>query len=287
MVLRRLPGKFRTAVFLTLNSVRDPARRERLSRIVALGIPKPEIDGAGRANAERIRADGFVVLCSPFDQDKLRRVQAELQQRLCFDAWKPERGLFLIEDAPEDANTFHVSGVESIREAVEIANDPQILSAVSAYLGCRPTIDDILAWWSLPGRAAPREEQFFHRDRDSIRFVKLFVYLSDVGEQDGPHIFVRGSHRTKVLSSGPLRKSDAEVAANVEADDITHFTGAFGTLFLEDTSGIHKGTLPTVGKRLILQVRYAMLPSLNAAPSQVADTSGFDPYVNRRIAARG
>ena len=285
MALDRLAAKFGTAVSLLVNRAQSPERREQVSKLVALGLPRPRSDPAGRQNAQRIRDDGFVRLGTPFAPKMIARVRAQLEQRPCFDAWQPDRGHFRIEDAPEDANTFHIAEVESIRETVEMANDPRILSTVSAYFGCRPTIDDILAWWSLPGRAAPRHEQFFHRDRDSIRFLKLFIHLTDVGDDDGPHVFVRQSHRDRVLAGGSLRKSDADVANAVPDANVIRFTGPAGTTFLEDTSGLHKGALPTTGRRLILQVRYSILPSLNAAPARIADVAGFDPYIHPRIAA--
>ena len=283
MILDRFIGKARTAQRLLLQQVRPPRARERVSRTIARLLPDAEFDDAGEAAAEKIRTDGFVALDRPIPLDKLRKIRAALEKRPCFDAWRPARGSFPLEQAPEDSNNVHIADVASLREAVEVANDPFILSAVSAYLGCKPTIDDILAWWSLPGRPAPLEEQFFHRDQDSIRFVKLFIYLSDVGEDDGPHVFVRGSHRSRFLLKGGRRFTDDEVFSKVPAEDVIRFTGPFGTAFLEDTYGLHKGTMPTHGTRLLLQVRYTMLPSAFVAQRKIAETSGFDPYMNRFI----
>lgn len=283
MILDRFMGKARTAQRLLLQQVRPPRARERVSQAIALWLPDAESDARGEAAAEKIRTDGFVALDRPVPPHKLRRVRAELEKKPCFDAWRPERGFFPLDCAPKDSSNAHVADVASIREAVEIANEPFILSAVSAYLGCKPTIDDILAWWSLPRRPAPLEEQFFHRDQDSIRFVKLFIYLSNVGEDDGPHVFVRGSHRSNVLLEGGRRFTDDEVLSRVPAEDIVRFTGPFGTAFLEDTYGLHKGAMPTSGARLLLQVRYTMLPSAFVAQRKIAETAGFDPYMNRFI----
>lgn len=283
MILDRFIGKARTAQRLLLQQVRPPRVRKRVSQAIALWLPDAEFDARGKAAAEKIYTDGFVVLDRPVAPDKLWRIRAELEKRPCFDAWRPERGFFSLDRAPDDSNSVHIADVASILEAVEIANDPVILSTVSAYLGCKPTIDDILAWWSLPGRPAPLEEQFFHRDQDSIRFVKLFIYLSDVGEDDGPHVFVRRSHRSNFLLENGRRFTDDEVLSRVPDEDVVRFTGPFGTTFLEDTYGLHKGTMPTSGTRLLLQVRYTMLPSAFVAQLKIAETSGFDPYVNRFI----
>lgn len=221
-----------------------------------------------------------------FPIEMLRRLRRKLEQRQCQDGWHPEFGVFDRVDAPAQSNNIQILDVEEIPETVEIANHPEVLAIVSTYLGCKPTIDDVVAWWSLPGRELPFEEQFFHRDQDSIRFIKLFVQLSDVGPGDGPHVFVRGSHRSNELLGEGSRFKDEEVLAKVDEADIVTFSGPMGTCFLEDTYGLHKGQKPEDGTRLMLQVRYTMLPSMFAKPgSKKARVDGYDPYINRLIAA--
>jgi hypothetical protein len=165
-----------------------------------------------------------------------------------------------------------------------VANDPAVLQIASAYLGCRPTIDDIVAWWSLPGRPIAKEEQFFHRDRDAIKFVKLFVYLSDVDEGEGAHVYIPGSQNDEALLERRRRYHDSEVF-EVFPNRAKMMTGAQGTTFLEDTFGLHKGAVPATRCRLLLQVRYTSFPS-NWAGSSVTkirpvDSSPYDSYVNR------
>lgn len=279
--------KARSARHLFLLRVRPPAQRRHLARLFALTRPRRLARSEqARRQAQAIRQEGFLLLGKPFDEAKLRRIRDALAQRDCFDAWRPELGTFPLAEAPADANNVHVVEPETLQEVVEIANDPDVLAIVSDYLGCRPTIDDVLAWWSLPGRPAPREEQFFHRDNDSIRFVKLFIYLSDVDEDSGPHVFVRGSHRTNDLLQLARRYSDEEVEAAGIAGDMVKITGPFGTTLLEDTYGLHKGALPKDKLRLMLQVRYTMIPSIFAQKgAKKADVRGFDRYTNRLIAA--
>lgn len=279
--------KARSARHLFLLRVRPPAQRRHLARLFALTRPRglARSDQA-RSQAQRIREDGFVLLGKPFDEAKLRRIRDALAERECIDGWRPELGTFRLHDAPADSNNVHIVEPEAIPEVVEIANDPNVLAIISDYLGCRPTIDDVVAWWSLPGRPAPIEEQFFHRDNDSIRFLKLFIYLSDVDEDSGPHVFVRGSHRTNHLLQLGRRYSDEEVEKAGIADQVVRFTGPFGTALLEDTYGLHKGALPKDKLRLMLQVRYTMIPSIFAQKgAKKADVRGFDRYTNRLIAA--
>ena len=39
--------------------------------------------------------------------------------------------------------------------------------------------------------------QYYHYDLDYKRFLKIFIYLTDVTEESGPHIFIEGTHKKK------------------------------------------------------------------------------------------
>ena len=118
--------------------------------------------------------------------------------------------------------------------------------------------------------------QVFHRDRDEFRACKLFVYLTDVGPEDGPHVFVRGSHDPANLAAD-LGLPQSQVASFFEKDgramaatietrlprQVTELTGAAGTSFLEITYGFHRGKPPTAARRVLLQALFALVPYPN------------------------
>jgi hypothetical protein len=39
--------------------------------------------------------------------------------------------------------------------------------------------------------------QAFHRDSEDWRYLKILVYLSDVDDGAGPHVYLHGSHLTR------------------------------------------------------------------------------------------
>ena len=120
---------------------------------------------------------------------------------------------------------------------LDIANDPNVLSIVSGFLGAKPTISLITAWWSIPHADGKAEEaELFHRDVDDIRFVKLFCYLTDVDEASGPHMFVPGSQSVDRLTK-IRRYQDSEILDAFGEDSVSTFTGKAGTAFLENTYG--------------------------------------------------
>jgi hypothetical protein len=76
------------------------------------------------------------------------------------------------------------------------SNDPGILRIVQEFLGCKSTISNINMWLSKAGHDQAKDAQLFHCDVDDIKFCKLFVYLTNVKSNDGPHTYVKGSSST-------------------------------------------------------------------------------------------
>ena len=138
--------------------------------------------------------------------------------------------------------------------------DPSLAALADAYLGCETVQCDVGLWQSVvfDGGSRDAASQRFHSDRDHLQFVKFFVYLTDVDSGTGPHVFVRGSHRTRPIAlRRDIRYSDEEVAAWYPPDAVVELVGASGTLIAVDTSGLHKGKAPIDGERWIFELEYS------------------------------
>lgn len=165
-------------------------------------------------------------------------------------------------------------------------NHVDVLRLASAFLGCKPTLCSVGVRWSFPDPKSPAATQSFHRDPDDWRFLKLFVYLTDVDGESGPHIYVAGSHQTR----GPLRAQTyghGPLEARFGKQNMRTVLGARGTTFIADTSGIHAGIPPRKTPRLLLQAQYSILPNfaLNYRPIADSGHNQLDSYVNRLILA--
>ena len=130
----------------------------------------------------------------------------------------------------------------------------------------------------------PEGTQVYHRDPDDWRFLKVFIYLTDVGTETGPHAYVRGSH----LTAGRIRShpyAPQQLMERYGADNIQLIVGPRGTAFLADTWGIHSGQVPRRAPRLILQAQYSLLPvyALRYDPVPIQVGRAFDRYVNRLL----
>ena len=138
--------------------------------------------------------------------------------------------------------------------------DQTMMMVAERYLEAPPINDLVGMWWSAPADPATRSAaaQLYHFDQDRLRFIKFFVYLTDVGSHNGPHVVVRGSHRTRPrVFYSDRRFRDEEVAAAFPADDVRELVGPAGTILAVDTSALHKGKPLESGHRLILELEYA------------------------------
>jgi len=142
--------------------------------------------------------------------------------------------------------------------------DLSFADLAQSYLGARPTIDALSMWWSTDYSDQPDAQaaQFFHFDMDRPKWLKFFIYLTDVNPDNGPHSFVVGSHRSGGIPRTLLKKryarlSDEEVTRCYDRTDITEMIAPRGTILAEDTRGLHKGKIVTGGDRLILQIQFS------------------------------
>jgi hypothetical protein len=124
----------------------------------------------------------------------------------------------------------------------------------------KPVLLGSRAWWSYPpppSSAAARQPHLFgfHYDIDDYKFIKLFIYLTDVDLASGPHVAISGTHRSKSLFEKVNRRISDEVANDRYKESIRVITGRAGTAFLEDTFCYHKGMSPQK-RRLIMELEF-------------------------------
>lgn len=149
----------------------------------------------------------------------------------------------------------------------DYTSDPALALIAARYLE-QPVIQDQTAlWWTTTqGSAdAAMNAWMFHQDRDRLSFLKFFVYLTDVGPDNGPHTVVRGTHKhiPKSLRADGRQTDEAVKQAGLW-DRVISLSGPAGTMMAVDTVGLHKGLPPKAGDRCVLQVEFST--SLFGAP---------------------
>ena len=146
----------------------------------------------------------------------------------------------------------------------KLISDRSVIWLAQTYLGSKPVLDHIVMWWITNINKAPDSgaAQLYHFDMDKVKFLKFFFYLTDVGPENGPHCYIKRSQKSggipaSLLDRGYARLPDEDVEPFYPREDIVEIGGPRGTIFAEDTRGLHKGTQLIKGDRLVFELEFS------------------------------
>ena len=203
--------------------------------------------------------EGLIVNPLDLDLEVIETIKENLSNKLCHDPEKPELGYFTIDKSPEETSRayYMCEDVAKIAGVIEIANNPVILNYVTTYFGALPSIDYIGCWWSLPSKAISLTQNY-HRDIDTLHSLKFFVYLTDVDNESGPHIYIKNSLENPFKTTKDKMHDHMEIESYFGTESMFKIIGKAGFSFLADTFALHKGLTPKKNPRLLLQVIYSL-----------------------------
>ncbi len=221
------------------------------------GLAAEEIDHVVR----QLREEGYCILSKSLDEQMCLELEQVARTEVCelIDTKNNSTNSIYDESNPV-AVRYELPEDKIIQSsaAQRIICDSSLHEVAKQYLECEPVQDLVAMWWStsINTEASSSAAQQFHFDLDRIRFLKLFIYLTDVNEDNGPHVYIPTSHRnlpTMLRRDG--RHSDLEVKEHYRREVLV--TGKRGLVFMADTRGLHKGLPLKSGHRLMFQTEYA------------------------------
>ena len=285
------------AFYVACRSVRDFRSREAAALALAdtvrakldqLSLTSPDPDRVDRANADKLVKGESVSIGPILDNGQVRDVLSYLMAKDVYPMYGEDRRPFRA-DRPRDGVVIGRYSLQDIARAPHLLHmllHPRLLGAATAFLGALPTVSICTFVWSFATGQEAQNMQLFHRDNDDFRQCKAFVLLTDtLDAQDGPHVHVRHSvdqdmvrrrlegrgiapdHREDLLHRlfdgvPNHRYADSLVEEAFGPESVDVLTGRAGDCFMENTWGIHKGLPPRRAPRLVLQIQYALQPSL-------------------------
>ena len=194
-----VPGH--AAAYFVQRCVTHPTVRRCVASVLAAGVRSRHATLATRREPDLqdalggLERDGIAMLPNLFSTSELADVVGFfLNQQVA----APGGGCVARDGLPAGATmaAYDLATVVACPWLMTAINRADILRLASAFLGCKPTLYAVGVRWSFPGSKSA-DVQAFHRDPDDWRFLKLFVYLTDVDGESGPHIYVIGSHNTR------------------------------------------------------------------------------------------
>ena len=238
-----------------------------------------------KAHTKNIIDDGYTILDLKLSSEIVNTLVSYSEKINCYDDYNNPTKPVDVKNEPKETHvaSYRREDLVQLKQIMDIANDPSVLQVVQEFLGATPTISNVNMWWSFGGKEQAEHAQLFHRDKDDWKFCKLFVYLTDVNDKSGPHIYVKHSSASTKLRK--LRRyADTEVENAFGKENVKTFTAPKGTAFIVDTYGFHKGLLPESENRLILQIQYSLFPIgiEEYKPVSIA-TNTYIPSINRLL----
>lgn len=266
-------------------TITSPRKRKKISKIIALTRPKfkLELSEKERVILSELESKGVVKIPNLFSAQQLKDIlchlnKAELTERYM----RGKARKFYLDDVPEGVRTaeFCQKHLLSMPDILLAANNELLLNVIGQYLNCKPTLSNVCAWKSFASNERAVASENYHRDSDDMRFLKVFVYLTDVDENAGPHVYIEESHKAESFLK-VKRYSDIEVE-KAFPDKKRIMLGKSGECFIEDTFGLHRGFPPRKTNRILLQFEYSLLPiGAYQYKNKIKATSELDSYINR------
>ncbi len=211
-----------------------------------------------------LETNGIVVLPSIVGPEQLRGMQSAFESRLRRMSWNNFEG--------HQRTELYRHMIEDVllldQGFLDLALHPLVKEILTRYLGTAYELSEAKGWRSLPTKYDfhgwhgdtwydQATEQTIHRE------IKLAMYLTDV--KSGAFKFIKGSHR----KHHPRNLNKAEAAALPLTDNLVELTGAAGTVFMFDTSAIHRQSIPIIEPRQAIFFGYHD-PQVPLQPDDIA-----------------
>lgn len=214
-----------------------------------------------------LKKNGYLVLENILSDDEVSTLIASLKEKkgyyLSDESGISEKQKLNIEK-PKAVKFFYSSqDIINTKPFHKILFDPSLINFSQNYLNSYPVIDNISSWWSFPAEKPDKNAaQWWHFDLERPKWLKFFFFLTDCTKETGAHCFVRGSQKNNGIKwslrkNGYSRLSDDEVNEKYEIEDIIQVVAKKGSLLIEDTRGLHKGSNLIKDYRFLLQLQYS------------------------------
>ncbi len=204
---------------------------------------------------KQLTNNGFVNLGQLFDHDILDLIKDKVEFSI-----KNKKNLKSIDNHYATiADPFLVSD-----EVFKLSFDERLIEFATNYFKCTPGIGTFNLRKSFVNKLPPATTQLFHRDKNSIRFFKYFIYLNDVNtKEDGPLTLVDNSwNMIPVDYQKQYRWTEKEIKNYYGDQCLKYLTAKKGDVIAGLTTCYHRGTKPKAKERTMLTINYLIHPEL-------------------------
>jgi hypothetical protein len=170
-----------------------------LRRFVGTRKLSHKSDSKRKEALSTLRADGIAPLGQVFTEKQCAEILHFLKDKPLSHRTYPG-GTFSAEAPPEHVRlgNYALADLLQCPHILASVNNTEMIELARSYLGCTPTISGLSARWSFPSESSNEVVQQFHRDSEDWAAFRIMVYLTDVVESSGPHVYVLGTRLVSV-----------------------------------------------------------------------------------------
>jgi hypothetical protein len=153
----------------------------------------------------------------------------------------PEKYLAAILRYCAQSPPSHLHAHRRCPEIAAIATSAKVVEIVRRYLGVTPILYKTAVINTQPQPIDDGERKWrFHYDVGDFRAMTLWIYLSDVDADSGPHAVIRGTHRRDTLSMIATEMLPVPEASARYGERVHNIIGEKGSSIFEDQVIYHR-----------------------------------------------
>lgn len=200
----------------------------------------------------KLGEDGYVKIDNFFDPEFVNLIKLNFNE---YYKYNFDNFLFNKNVSTENfQNKIDINNVSQITNYISLKNPilslPQITSflnkrlynLIQSYFKSQIGLTSINLRKSFVNNLKDADTNFYHKDENSWNLLKVFIYLNDVGNNSGPFIYIKKTHKDTSLNFlKNYRMNDDFIKNNFSQDEIVNLTGKIGDIIIANTRGLHKG----------------------------------------------
>jgi hypothetical protein len=148
----------------------------------------------------------------------------------------------------------------NLPELIDCSLNKRIISMCSNYFDCIPYLTFLKCVKTYKNKIKEHDTQHFHIDENSVKLLKVFIYLNDVNsKQDGPFYYVQKSFKNINKKWGQnARWNESYLKKIYGKKNFIPILAKRGDVIIANTVAFHRGIKPMKKDRNIAILNYGM-----------------------------
>ena len=236
-----------------------------------------------KINLKILKRNGFCILRGVFSKDYINNINLDFQNQI-----KILRNISIPRDLRNKKNNIEDIYLPKLKEKIfclgekkfrhltdsikikdPLINLPQtldvglnerIISICSNYFGVKPNLTFLKCVKTYANNLDDHDTQHYHIDENSIKLLKVFVYLNDVNSvKDGPFTYINKSFLNIKKHWGLNARWDKKYLSSIyKKKDFIPILAKKGDVIIANTVAFHKGIKPAKKDRNIIILNYGL-----------------------------